>query len=131
VGHHQAELVAGRVHCYKSRRDLQSKIAHMTPSLFADRQRLSSGIAMTIDWPMGTKAQHRQAYRRIPGFLRRLREEAGLTQRKIGAILKRPQSWVYDCETGNRRVDICEFCEWCRACDAEPANSVLCLEREG
>lgn len=79
--------------------------------------------------PMGTKAQHRQAYKRIPQFLRRLREEAGMTQREIGGILKRPQSWVYDCETANRRVDVAEFCEWCRACNAEPAEALQRLER--
>jgi hypothetical protein len=79
---------------------------------------------------MGTKAQHDQAYKRIPSFLRRLREEAGLTQRGIGGILKHPQSWVYDCETGNRRVDVAEFCEWCRACNIDPANTLRRLERE-
>ena len=80
---------------------------------------------------MGTKAQHRQVYRRLPLFLRQLREEANLTQRAIGGILKRPQSWVYDCETGNRRVDVAEFCEWCRACGSEPASAIRRFEREG
>jgi transcriptional regulator with XRE-family HTH domain len=80
---------------------------------------------------MGTKAQHRQTYKRIPLFLKLLREEAGMTQRAIGGILGRPQSWVYDCETGNRRVDVAEFCEWCRACDTEPANALRRLERGG
>ena len=79
---------------------------------------------------MGTKAQHRQGYRRLPTFLRRLREDAGLTQRAIGAILKRPQSWVYDCETGNRRVDVAEFCDWCRACGTEPSDALNQLEAE-
>lgn len=79
---------------------------------------------------MGTKAQHRRSYKRIPVFLRRLREEAGLTQRALGAILKRPQSWVYDCESGNRRVDVAEFCDWCRACGMEPANAIRRLECE-
>ena len=85
---------------------------------------------MTIRSRMGTKAQHRQTYRRVPLFLRRLREEAGLTQRQIGAILKRPQSWVYDCETANRRVDVAEFSEWCRACNCDPPNALRRLERE-
>lgn len=73
---------------------------------------------------MATKAQHRRSYAAIPPFLRKLREEAGMTQRQIGRILKRPQSWVYNCETGNRRVDVAEFCEWCRACGVEPAAAV-------
>jgi hypothetical protein len=34
--------------------------------------------------------------------------------------LKKPQSWVYHCETGNRRVDVTEFVAWARACGADP-----------
>lgn len=78
---------------------------------------------------MGTKAQHREAYRQLRLFLRQLREQAGLTQRALGALLKRPQSWVFDSESGNRRVDVTEFCDWCRACDVEPATALRRLER--
>jgi transcriptional regulator with XRE-family HTH domain len=69
------------------------------------------------------KAQHSPTYRTVPLFLRRIREEAGLTQRQLGARLRKPQSWVYNCETGNRRVDIAEFVRWSEACglDAEKA----------
>jgi transcriptional regulator with XRE-family HTH domain len=69
---------------------------------------------------MLTKAQHAKGYARIPALLRTLREDAGLTQREIGKRLRRPQSWVYNCESGNRRVDLAEFCEWCRACQVDP-----------
>lgn len=78
---------------------------------------------------MLTKAQHARRYARIPAFLKELREEAGLTQRHIGKALQRPQSWVFNCETGNRRVDVAEFCDWCRACNTEPANALRRLER--
>jgi hypothetical protein len=60
---------------------------------------------------MATKSQHSPAYQRLPGFLRTLREEAGLTQRALGQRLGKPQSWVYNCETANRRVDVTEFIE--------------------
>jgi len=50
-----------------------------------------------------------------------MREKAGLTQREIGKQLKKPQSWVYNCETANRRVDLAEFVEWAQACDVAPA----------
>ena len=66
----------------------------------------------------------------IPAFLRELREEAGLTQRQIGKSLKRPQSWVFNCETGNRRVDVAEFCDWCRACNSDPANAIRRIDRK-
>lgn len=55
-----------------------------------------------------------------------MREEAGLTQREIGALLKKPQSWVYNCETANRRVDVVEFVAWAKACGVDP---VVALRR--
>jgi transcriptional regulator with XRE-family HTH domain len=69
---------------------------------------------------MATKAQHAPPYRRLPGFLRSLRQEAGLTQRELGKRLKKPQSWIYNCETGNRRVDVTEFVAWATACKVSP-----------
>jgi transcriptional regulator with XRE-family HTH domain len=69
---------------------------------------------------MATKAQHGRAYQRLPPFLRALRQEAGLTQRGLGQRLKKPQSWVYNCESGNRRVDVTEFVAWAKACGADP-----------
>ncbi len=69
---------------------------------------------------MVTKAQHDRRYRCLPPLLREMREEAGLTQRDLGALLKKPQSWVYNCETANRRVDVTEFIVWCEACEVTP-----------
>jgi transcriptional regulator with XRE-family HTH domain len=74
------------------------------------------------------KSQHALTYRSIPVLLQSLRESAGLTQRSLGKKLGKPQSWVYNCETANRRVDIAEFVLWCRACGTDPAqafNNVL------
>jgi transcriptional regulator with XRE-family HTH domain len=70
---------------------------------------------------MGTKAQHSRSYRSLLELLRTLREEAGLTQRELGKRLKKPQSWVHNCETANRRLDVTEFIAWARACDVEPS----------
>ena len=72
---------------------------------------------------MATEAQQAAHYRRLPGFLRTLREEAELTQRALGKRLKKPQSWVYNCETANRRVDVAEFIVWARACGVEPQTA--------
>ena len=74
---------------------------------------------------MATKSQHASAYRRLPGFLRALREEAGLTQRDLAKRMKKPQSWIYNCETANRRVDITEFIEWAKCCGFEPKEAFL------
>ena len=69
---------------------------------------------------MATKAQHAPAYEHLPRFLRTLREEAGLSQRALGRRLGKPQSWVYNCEVANRRVDLTEFVAWAAACGVEP-----------
>ena len=73
---------------------------------------------------MATKSQHSKAYQRLPTFLRTLREEAGLTQRDLGKRLKKPQSWIYNCETANRRVDVTEFIAWSEACSVDPGAAL-------
>ena len=72
---------------------------------------------------MATKAQQSMTYRKLPVFLREMREKAGLTQRDLGAKLKKPQSYIHNCETANRRVDITEFIIWSRACGLDPKKA--------
>jgi transcriptional regulator with XRE-family HTH domain len=69
------------------------------------------------------KAQHTDAYEQVREVLRALREEAELTQRDLGERLGKPQSWVHNCEVGNRRVDVAEFAAWASACGVEPATA--------
>jgi len=52
---------------------------------------------------------HSARYRQ---FLKRLREarlQAGLTQAEVAKALRRPQSFVSKCESGERRVDVVEL----------------------
>ena len=72
---------------------------------------------------MATKAQHDEQYQTIPALLRKLREEGELSQRALGDKLERPQSWVYNCECGNRRVDVGEFVSWAKACGSDPVSA--------
>ncbi len=76
------------------------------------------------------KAQFNRMYHILPQFLRELREEAGMSQRDIGAILDKPQSYIYNCEVANRRVDIMEFIEWTRACGVNPRTAFSRLLKE-
>ncbi len=69
------------------------------------------------------KAQHSAEYTPLMGLLRALREEAELAQRDLGKLLGKPQSWVHNCEVGNRRVDVAEFAAWATACGVEPATA--------
>ena len=76
------------------------------------------------------KAQHNLKYRLLPEFLRELREQAGLTQRELGKRLTKPQSYIYNCETANRRVDVTEFILWAKACDINPKTAFFRLLKE-
>ena len=96
-------------------------VARQLHSTF-DTELVSSRVDTKIV-SMATKSQHAAAYRRVPDFLRALREAAGLTQRDLGKRLKKPQSWVYNCETANRRVDVAEFIAWAKACGCDPGEA--------
>ena len=75
------------------------------------------------------KAQHTPAYQPLPAYLRDLREQAELTQRALGEKLSKPQSWVYRCEQGIRRVDVTEFVAWATACRLDPVEAFTAFVR--
>ena len=54
-------------------------------------------------------ALHSARYRRFVKRLRLARISAGLTQAQVASMLRRPQSFVAKCESGERRVDIIEL----------------------
>ena len=74
-----------------------------------------------------SKAQHARNYQPLPRLLREYREKADLTQRSLAKRLKKPQSWIYNCESANRRVDVTEFISWCVACGVDPRTAVETL----
>ena len=76
------------------------------------------------------KAQQHLKYRILPAFLRKMREQAGLTQRDMGQRLKKPQSYIYNCESANRRVDITEFILWAKSCEIDPKKAFSELLKE-
>lgn len=69
------------------------------------------------------KSFHTPAYGRILGLLRRMRQDAGLTQAALAKRLKRTRTFVTKCELGERRIDVLEWIEFCRACRVEPTNA--------
>ncbi|MFT3880676.1 MAG: helix-turn-helix transcriptional regulator [Gemmatales bacterium] len=73
---------------------------------------------------MATKSQHSRTYRKLPEFLKKLREDAGLTIRELGVKLGQPHSFVYKSEFGLRRVDVTEFAEWAKACTIDPQKAL-------
>ncbi len=53
-------------------------------------------------------------YRRFLVRLRIARRSAGLTQAEVARRLRRPQSYVSKCESGERRVDAVELARFAR-----------------
>lgn len=73
---------------------------------------------------MGTRPQHSAAYRRLCHLLRDYRGDADLTQRALAAKLRKPHSYVYKVENGERRIDPVEFVAWCKACGVSPPVAI-------
>jgi transcriptional regulator with XRE-family HTH domain len=59
-------------------------------------------------------AAYRQRYRAFLERLRQARRDAGLTQSDVARDLRRPQSFVSKCESGERRVDVVELQQFAR-----------------
>ncbi len=57
-------------------------------------------------------ARRSAAYRLFLTRLREARRAAGLTQAEVAVKLRRPQSFVSKCESGERRVDMVELQEF-------------------
>ncbi len=55
-------------------------------------------------------------------LVREAREQAGLTQRDLAAILRRDRSYVWKSEQGERRLDVVEVIRWAKACNADPLD---------
>jgi transcriptional regulator with XRE-family HTH domain len=50
----------------------------------------------------------------LQALLRSIRKEAGLSQRELAQLLKKPQSYVSKYESGERRLDILELRQICK-----------------
>lgn len=77
---------------------------------------------------MGAKAQHDPGYKRLCKRLREWRLGAKLSQRALAERLKKPYSYVFKSETGERRIDPMELSRWARACGVSPADVMDALD---
>jgi transcriptional regulator with XRE-family HTH domain len=75
------------------------------------------------------KSLQAHRYRQLPGMLREMRENAGLTQRDLAKKLGISHVMVHNSETAERRVDVTEFADWCAACGIEPVDAFKDLQR--
>ena len=59
-------------------------------------------------------------HRSLCRLLRQARLAAGVTQAQVARRLGRPQSWVSEIETANRRIDLIEFLKYADAIGVSP-----------
>jgi transcriptional regulator with XRE-family HTH domain len=60
-------------------------------------------------------AAHNPLYIEFISLLRQARIQHGLSQRDLGKLLNKPQSFISKVETCERRLDVIEAAEWCIA----------------
>ena len=60
------------------------------------------------------RSTHSARYRAFLRRLRQARQDAGLTQVQAAVALRKPQSFVSKCESGERRVDVIELEDFAR-----------------
>jgi transcriptional regulator with XRE-family HTH domain len=66
------------------------------------------------------KTLRSRGHQQLIAVLVAARERAGLTQRDLAAVIRRPHSFIGRIEAGERRVDVVEFIEIVKALDQDP-----------
>lgn len=73
------------------------------------------------------KSIHTPEYHGLRAELRRIRKEAGLSQRTLAQRLHAAPSLIANIETGERRIDLIEFIWYVRACGEDPLDALQAL----
>ena len=68
-------------------------------------------------------------YGRFRALLRKIREEAGLSQTQLAEKLGKAQTFVSKSELGERRIDFLEVLDFCAACGVPVAQFLERLEK--
>jgi len=74
------------------------------------------------------KSIHDPRQRQLVEKLITLREQCGVTQTTLAALLNRNQSYVAKVENFDRRLDVIEIADWVRALGARPNSFMDDLE---
>lgn len=103
-------------------------------SLFWDNIPLwnQTQVAVKRGMPSAKSSLHSVEYTVFRELLTKAREVTSLTQRDVARRLERSQSFVSKYESGERRVDMCEFVKIARALEADPISLLSAyMERSG
>jgi transcriptional regulator with XRE-family HTH domain len=71
-----------------------------------------------------SKSLYTDRWEQLLKILKRLRVEKGLTQVQLAAQLDRPQSLIAKIESGERKLDVCQFLDYMEALDASAEDVI-------
>lgn len=71
-----------------------------------------------------TKSLYTERWELLRARLKALRKECGLTQAQVANLMGRPQSLVAKIESGERRLDVCQFIDYLDILGADAAGVV-------
>jgi transcriptional regulator with XRE-family HTH domain len=71
-----------------------------------------------------SKSIYTDRWEQLLKILKRLRVEKGLTQVQLAAQLDRPQSLIAKIESGERKLDVCQFLDYMEALDASAEDVI-------
>lgn len=63
------------------------------------------------------KSLWQKSYVNLANALKKMRIDAGLTQKELAKKLGKPQSYISKYENGDRYLDFIEVCAVCQACN--------------
>ena len=69
---------------------------------------------------MAIDCRSQPAHKRLVAILIRERRRRGLRQHEVAKLLSRSQTWIARIESGQRRIDICEFRDFARLYELDP-----------
>jgi transcriptional regulator with XRE-family HTH domain len=69
-------------------------------------------------------------YQILVKLLRAARKSKGVTQAELAERLGEVQSFVSDCERGQRRLDMVEFWRWCKVLDVPFVDLAATFEKK-
>ena len=69
---------------------------------------------------MATDCRARPAHKRLVSILIRERRRRGWRQIEVAKLLGRSQTWIARIESGERRIDICEFHDFAKLYEMDP-----------
>lgn len=61
-----------------------------------------------------TSSIYSEKYRLFLQKLKKARLDAGLSQLEVAKLLRKPQSYISKCESGERRIDVIELMEFAK-----------------